>query len=287
MKKIIIATIGILILVSEIFFFTNNKQPEQTQEQEVLSSTLKISKEYATLRYQTDNVLINAKNYADYDAWNKEMSDTIEKWKTLENSAQILENLAKELTEEKLSFKFLETAQAYTKEEVTSIIDKAPMGKKISTLAKHLGVDAKMAQLILNETQNMISREAYGEEGDVFQTCENQAKFAFECLLNRHKVKENDINLYFENIREIRKNPYSEKAQIVVANNMKFSDMIMEELGLMPDLDKIKEEDEELYEYLYYGPIIPAHYSLNKNKDDPDRNKAVDYIKKLGQWMKL
>jgi len=175
MKKIIIATIGILILVSEIFFFTNNKQPEQTQEQEVLSSTLKISKEYATLRYQTDNVLINAKNYADYDAWNKEMSDTIEKWKTLENSAQILENLAKELTEEKLSFKFLETAQAYTKEEVTSIIDKAPMGKKISTLAKHLGVDAKMAQLILNETQNMISREAYGEEGDVFQTCENQA----------------------------------------------------------------------------------------------------------------
>ena len=49
------------------------------------------------------------------------------------------------------------------------------MGKKITTLAKHLGVDAKMAQLILNETQNMISREAYGEEGDVFQTCENQA----------------------------------------------------------------------------------------------------------------
>ena len=124
-------------------------------------------------------------------------------------------------------------------------------------------------------------------KGLFIQTCENQAKFAFECLLNRHKVKENDINLYFENIREIRKNPYSEKAQIVVANNMKFSDMIMEELGLMPDLDKIKEEDEELYEYLYYGPIIPAHYSLNKNKDDPDRNKAVDYIKKLGQWMKL
>ncbi|MBU1089933.1 hypothetical protein KKF38_04040, partial [Patescibacteria group bacterium] len=67
------------------------------------------------------------------------------------------------------------TAQAYTKEEVTNIIDKAPFGKKITTLAKHLGVDAKMAQLILNESQNMISREAYGEEGDVFQTCETRA----------------------------------------------------------------------------------------------------------------
>ena len=42
-------------------------------------------------------------------------------------------------------------------------------------MANHLGVDAKMAQLILNQTQDMISREAYGEEGDVFQTCENDA----------------------------------------------------------------------------------------------------------------
>jgi hypothetical protein len=36
-------------------------------------------------------------------------------------------------------------------------------------------VDAKMAQLILNQTQDQITREAYGEEGDVFETCEQNS----------------------------------------------------------------------------------------------------------------
>jgi len=49
------------------------------------------------------------------------------------------------------------------------------VGQQIRTLAKHLGVDAKMAQLILNQTQDQITREAYGEEGDVFATCEQNS----------------------------------------------------------------------------------------------------------------
>ncbi|MGI5841652.1 MAG: hypothetical protein ACOX6N_05545, partial [Patescibacteria group bacterium] len=36
-------------------------------------------------------------------------------------------------------------------------------------------VDAKHAQLILNQTQDEISREAYGEEGDVFEKCEQNS----------------------------------------------------------------------------------------------------------------
>lgn len=174
MKKIIIVSVALLALGLGAFLFLNRSQ-EVDQEQIILEKTLEISKKYASLRYKTDNILINAKGYADYDAWNSEMTAIIKNWGTLEKEAIILENLANEMAEEKVSLKFVETAQAYTKEEVTSVIDKAPMGKKITTLAKHLGVDAKMAQLILNETQNMISREAYGEEGDVFQTCENRA----------------------------------------------------------------------------------------------------------------
>jgi hypothetical protein len=175
MKKIIIAVTGIVILSGGIFLYTNYNQSDQVQEQTVLESTLNISREYVALRYRTDNVLINTKGYADYDTWNSEMTDIIKNWEALEKSALIMEKLAEEMVQEKVSVKFVQTAQAYTKEEVTSVIDKAPIGKKITTLAKHLGVDAKMAQLILNETQNMISREAYGEEGDVFQTCENRA----------------------------------------------------------------------------------------------------------------
>jgi len=78
MKKItIIAVIGLVILSVGVLYFFNNQKSDQTPEQAVLEQTLTISKKYAVLRYQTDNVLINAKEYGEYDLWNKEMTDII------------------------------------------------------------------------------------------------------------------------------------------------------------------------------------------------------------------
>lgn len=169
MKKItLIAVIGLVALSIGALYFFNNQKSDQAPEQAVLEQALIISKKYAALRYRTDNVLINAKKYGEYDLWNKEITDIISQWKKLEEDSSALEKLSAKISEEKVSVNLVSQALAYTKEEVTGIMDKAPMGKKISTLAKHLGVDAKMAQLILNETQNQISREAYGKEGDVF-----------------------------------------------------------------------------------------------------------------------
>jgi hypothetical protein len=71
--------------------------------------------------------------------------------------------------------KIIPYAHALSKEEINNIFDKAPAGKKIRTLANHLGVDAQRAQLILNQTQNEVTREAYGEEGDVFEQCEQNS----------------------------------------------------------------------------------------------------------------
>jgi hypothetical protein len=103
------------------------------------------------------------------------MTDIVEQWKELENDALVLEGLAAKIAEEQVGFKPIPCAYAYSKEEVNSIIDKAPLGKKITTLANHLGVDAKHAQLILNQTQAEVSREAYGEEGDFFEKCEQSS----------------------------------------------------------------------------------------------------------------
>lgn len=174
MKKIIIALLAVLALGAGTFLFLNQPQ-DADQEQTVLMKTKDISREYASLRYRTDNVLIDAEDYADYDAWNKEMSAIIKAWAELEKTASDLATLASETTKEKVSFQLVSPAFAYSKEEITNIIDRAPMGKKIMTLANHLGVDAKKAQLILNQSQDEMSREAYGGEGDVFQTCENRA----------------------------------------------------------------------------------------------------------------
>ena len=175
MKKIVGIVLGIVILMGGVFLFMKNQKPAEDDAQVVLEKTSDISKQYVVLRYQTDNVLSNAEKFADYDAWNKEMTSIIQQWKTLEADSSVLEKASAKMSEEKTSFNLVPQVLAYTKEEVTGIIDKAPMGKKITTLAKHLGVDAKMAQLILNETQNQISRDAYGAEGDVFEECEQNS----------------------------------------------------------------------------------------------------------------
>ncbi|MFA7689443.1 MAG: hypothetical protein WCX96_05090, partial [Bacilli bacterium] len=45
----------------------------------------------------------------------------------------------------------------------------------IRTLAQHFNVDVKRAQLILNESQDRISREVWGGEGDVYEGLEQDA----------------------------------------------------------------------------------------------------------------
>ncbi|MFZ6015654.1 MAG: hypothetical protein ACOYUZ_04865 [Patescibacteria group bacterium] len=164
------------LLLAAIFIFSGcGQKSEAVSEQAVLESTMNISKKYLALRYQTDNVLVNAENFADYDEWNNEMSGIINGWEELEKEAVDLEKESAALAEEKVSYDLINSAYAYDKQEISNIIDSAPMGKKIQTLAKHLGVDAKKAQLILNQDQAQVTREAWGEAGDTFENLENSA----------------------------------------------------------------------------------------------------------------
>ncbi|MDD3663383.1 MAG: hypothetical protein PHT84_06005 [Candidatus Pacebacteria bacterium] len=172
-KKNVILLVSFIIILSVLafFLFGNNKKTDQI----VYEDTLTISKEYLVLRYKTDNVLVNAKEYESYDDWNEEVASIIQEWKTLESKALKLEGNANEMSEETTAFNFVQKAYAYTYAEVQAIVEKAPIGRQIRTLAQHLGVDAKRAQLILNQSQDMATREAWGEAGDVFEKLENQA----------------------------------------------------------------------------------------------------------------
>lgn len=173
MKKIVTILVAILIILfaGAFYFLRQNQAPEQR----VLKNTLEISKEYISLRYQTDDVLTNAKEYSDYDAWNNDMTDIIKEWGELEKESKNLEKMAKEMAQEKLSFNFTSQVMAYTKDEISNVFDKAPAGKKIATLAKYLGVDAKRAQLILNQDQAQVTADAWNQAGDTFQTLETSA----------------------------------------------------------------------------------------------------------------
>lgn len=144
-------------------------------DQLVYKNSLSVSKEYTLLRYRTENVLEKAKEYGDYDKWNNEMSAVIDGWKALEGKVVELEKDADKLANEKTTLNLVKDVYAYNSVEIQKVIESAPAGKTVRTLAKHLGVDVKMAHLILNQTQDQITREAYGEEGDVFETCEQNS----------------------------------------------------------------------------------------------------------------
>ncbi len=171
-RNLILLLFGIIVLSFVGFFFLRNSDKT---EQIVYEDTLKISKEYLGLRYKTENVLVNAKDYESYDAWNTDVLSIIQEWEELEIKVLKLEENAEKISQETTAFNFSSKAYAYDTKEVQAVIESAPAGRTIRTLAKHFGVDVKKAQLILNQSQDMATREAWGEAGDTFEKLENQA----------------------------------------------------------------------------------------------------------------
>ncbi len=175
-KKIFpIAIVSIVIVMVVGFLFLKKGNKTSTLDQVVYKKTLSVSKEYTLLRYRTENILEKAKEYGDYDKWNTEMTNIIDEWKALEGNVTELEKEADKMANEKTSFNLVKDVSAYSSLEIQKVIESAQAGKTVRTLAKHLGVDVKMAQLILNQSQDQVTREAYGEEGDVFETCEQNS----------------------------------------------------------------------------------------------------------------
>jgi hypothetical protein len=175
-KTTIIVIVVVLTLLAGAFYIFTSTTPDTTKEEVVLEQTLATTKEYFSLRLETDDVLVNAKKYPDYESWNTEMTKIIDRWEELGTRSQELETSAFEVAQVPIaSFTLVQTANAYTAKEINGIYDKAPKFQGIATLAKHLGVDAKRAQMILDQTQAETNSEVFIEEGDAFETLENTA----------------------------------------------------------------------------------------------------------------
>jgi hypothetical protein len=172
-KYLYLALIGLVTLGLGLYLFSKDNKSDL--DQIVYRDAMSVSKEYSVLSYKTDRVLINASDHTDYDSWSTEMTSIITDWQALEKQAVDLENNADKLASQKSALKLLQDTHAYNSVEIQKIIESAPMGKQVRTLAKHLGIDAKRAQLILNDSQNRVSREIWGGEGDVYQGLEQDA----------------------------------------------------------------------------------------------------------------
>jgi hypothetical protein len=177
MKKILISIFVIVVLIAGIgFFITTTSIGNLNKEGIVLEETYDISKEYLALRYRTDVLLIDAEKYGDYTTWDQDMTTLIQDWNNLEKKSQELEQSSNETAETAMAkFTVVQVAHAYSAKEITNIYDKAPKFKGIATLANHLGVDAKRAQLILNQAQDETTAEGWTEAGDTLQKLETSA----------------------------------------------------------------------------------------------------------------
>jgi hypothetical protein len=174
MKRIAIIISIIAAVGLGLFYQLNKGDSTEEKDQQVLAMVLEQSREYAALRYETDNILLNARDYSSYEDWNIEMKQIITRWQTLETDSEELLSLAETMSEAKISFDLTSTAHAYDKQEISDIFDRAPAGKKIATLAKHLNVDAKTAYGILQKGQTEVAN-AWNKTGDNFKALEISA----------------------------------------------------------------------------------------------------------------
>jgi hypothetical protein len=175
MKKVIALFLGAIVLGGLYIVASKQQALVKTPDQAVLEKTDSISRKYVALRYRTDNALLGAKKFFGYAAWNDEISSLIKQWEELEKDSLILEKMATEMAEKESGLGLTSEAKAYDKREITDIFDQAPAGKKIATLAKYLGVDAKMAFKILQQDQAQVEADAWNEAGDTFQKLETSA----------------------------------------------------------------------------------------------------------------
>lgn len=184
--KRISATLLSLSLIVSLSACGQQKESSMEESNEVASSaeqgnvdllarTAETSRAYLKLRLETDAVLVQAEAYPDYATWNGEMSRIINGWEKMEKDADELARQAESYAIGGRSFRLIRAAQAFEGQTVSEIYDKAPAGKKIATLAKHLGVDAKKAFAILKQDQAQVEADAWNEAGDTFQKLETSA----------------------------------------------------------------------------------------------------------------
>lgn len=178
MKKIKLASVLILVALfvsacggADLKTTTQSDQASQ----DLFGDTLGISRDYIALHVRTEKALLSASSYAGFADWNREMDEIIAEWDGLANNAERLEKSAENYESGKVSFGFVRSAGAVSTKEINDIFDRAPAGQKIKTLAKHLGVDAKRAHLLLQQAQAQVEADAWNEAGDTFQALESTA----------------------------------------------------------------------------------------------------------------
>ncbi|KDR94962.1 Antitoxin component YwqK of the YwqJK toxin-antitoxin module [Peptoclostridium litorale DSM 5388] len=113
-----------------------------------------------------------------YETWSEAVSCALGLWNKVDMESAQLEIECDALIQKAQPYEVSAqrvVASAYDKDEITAVFDAAPAGRKIKTLANHLGVDARRAFAMLKMSQEELKAEAWNNEGDTMEVLENTA----------------------------------------------------------------------------------------------------------------
>jgi dimethylaniline monooxygenase (N-oxide forming) len=100
----------------------------------------------------------------------------------------------------------------------------------------------------------------------VFIVDELQSRWA--SLVFSEKLNLPDVDIMEKNLEEARKKRFLKvKPQALDADYTLFTDELAKEINALPDFERIKEEDPDLYKMMWEGLPVPAHYRYNDDKE--------------------
>lgn len=153
----------------------------------MLKALRDVAQAYEAASLQTNRVMTASPSQVSYDTWKAGLENALRRWNDLHGALKRLDAATQAVAsagEPSLLTAFLQgvlsftatPCHAYTKEEISAVFDAAPAGRRLRTLAKHLGTDVRRARKVLDMTQEQIKAEAWNKAGDEFETLENQAR---------------------------------------------------------------------------------------------------------------
>ena len=127
--------------------------PESTHAlpQDLLARTVDLSRGYVALRYRTDALLTTAESYPDLATWRADLDTILDDWADLEAGAGVMEDQADRVIAAADAPGIPVAAAAVRTDTLQDVFDAAPAGRKLRTLAAHLGTDARTALRLLEQ----------------------------------------------------------------------------------------------------------------------------------------
>lgn len=118
--------------------------------------------------------------------------------------------------------------------------------------------------------------------GPYFAVIELQAKWANSLFSGKAKANSKEV-MEKEILEELAIRNQNPRPQFPHPDYVGLADSIAKEIGVLPDLDDLKKQNEKIHKKFISGPVLPSHYRLLSS--DKGFNEASTQISEVDEFM--